>query len=66
MRGVIGAAIVAADARADELCSRKSTMGAGMSGRERRLGDFPVGVVSEIVVVDWERDGSEGEINVSD
>ena len=66
LRGVSGAMIVAAGAGADKLCSRKSTMGAGMSGRERRFGDFPVGVVLEIVVVVWERDRSEGEINVSD
>ena len=40
-------------------------MGAGTSGRERRFRDFPLGIVSEVVVVVWERDGSECKINVS-
>ena len=33
-----------------------------MFGRERRFRYFPVGVVSEEVVVVWEGDGGKGEI----
>ena len=54
LRGVSGATVVATDAGADELYSRKSAVGAGGSGRERRFRDLTVGVVSEIIVVVWE------------
>ena len=56
LRGVSGAVIVAASASADELFSRKSTVGTGTSGRERRFREFPIGVVAKVVVVVWEGD----------
>ena len=66
LRGVSGATIVAADTSANKLSSRKSAMGTRVSGRGRQFRYLPVGVVSEEVVVIWERDGGEGEVNVSD
>ena len=50
LRGVSGATVVAAGASADE----------------RRFGEFPVGIIAEIVVIVWERDRGKCEINVSD
>ena len=40
-------------------------MGAGTLGRERRFGEFPLRVVSEIVVVVQEGDRGECEVDVS-
>ena len=65
LRGVSGAAVVAAGACADELFSRRRIVGASTLGRERRSGEFPTRVVSEVVSVVWEDDRGESKINVS-
>ena len=64
LRGVSGAAIVAATASADKLFSRKSVMCAVMFGRGSQFRYFPVGVVSEDVVVI--RGGDKGKVTISD
>ena len=64
LRGVSGAAIVAAAASTDKLFSQKSVMCATMFGRGSRFRYFPVGVVSEDVVVIG--GGDKGKVKISD
>ena len=62
LRGVSGAAIVAAVASTDKLLSRKSVVCAVRFGRGSQFRYFPVGVVSEDVVVVGDRDKGKVEI----
>ena len=64
LRGVSGAVIVAAAASTDKLFSRKSVVCAMIFGRGSRFRYFPVGVVSEDVVVIG--GGDKGKIKIFD
>ena len=63
MRGVSGAVVVAAVTSTNKLFSRKRVVCAVMSGRGSWFRHFPVGVVSEDVVV--VRDGGKGKVEIS-
>ena len=65
MRGVSGAMVVATDASTDKLFSRKRVVGTRTFGRGRQFRYFPVGVVSEEVVVFGGKGGSKGKVKVS-
>ena len=60
-----GAAVVATGAGAEGFSSREFRVGAGASAGCRWFGQFPLWVVSEIVFVVGEGDGSEGELESS-
>ena len=65
LRGVSGAMVVAADTSTDKLFSRKRVVGTRTFGRGRQFKYFPVGVVSEEVVIVGEGNGGKGEVKVS-
>ena len=57
-----GAAIVAAGTGAKGFSSREVRVGAGTSAGCGWFRYFPLGVVSEVVLVVWEGDRGEGEL----